>query len=444
MYSEHNIVSQIRDSENYYIVNLLSRNADILEPELARRYLNENLSPEELSAFREKGYITDKESETALYKKRYLDFIEARDESEVQLFFVPTYACNFACSYCYQETYAPKQQPWSREVSDAFFGYIEREFAGRRKYITIFGGEPLLPSKSIREGLEYFIRRSAELDIDIAVVTNGYNLLDYLDVLSMATIREIQVTLDGPRDVHNKRRPLKNGEGTFDAIVKGVDAALQHGFPVNLRVVLDRENVDALPELARFAESRGWTANENCKTQFGRNYELHVCQKERDKIFSRIGLYEKIYSLLLEHPEIGEFHRPAYSVSRFLFDNGELPEPLFDSCPGCKTEWAFDYTGKIYACTATVGKTGEELGTFYPEAALLEEAVEEWEDRDVVSISSCEGCPVRLACGGGCAAVAKNSSGELHSPDCRPVKELLALGVSLYFEKELIPGRTNI
>jgi uncharacterized protein len=39
---------------------------------------------------------------------------------------------------------------------------------------------------------------------------------------------------------------------------------------------------------------------------------------------------------------------------------------------------------------------------------------------------------VQLACGGGCAALAKNQTGRLHAPDCRPVKELLGLGMALY------------
>ncbi len=47
-------------------------------------------------------------------------------------------------------------------------------------------------------------------------------------------------------------------------------------------------------------------------------------------------------------PHIVEFYKPAYSVSKFLADTGGLPDPLFDSCPACKAEWAFDYTGHIY------------------------------------------------------------------------------------------------
>jgi uncharacterized protein len=108
---------------------------------------------------------------------------------------------------------------------------------------------------------------------------------------------------------------------------------------------------------------------------------------------------------------------------------------LFDSCPGCKTEWAFDYTGRIYSCTATVGKPEEELGTFWPHVTLNKKQVELWQQRDVLSISACASCNLRLLCGGGCASVAYNRDKQLHAPDCRPVKELMELGFALYGKK---------
>ena len=112
-------------------------------------------------------------------------------------------------------------------------------------------------------------------------------------------------------------------------------------------------------------------------------------------------MYKEIYNIVKEFPEVLEFHKPAFSISKFIFENGELPNPLFDSCTGAKTEWAFDYTGKIYSCTATVGNDGDELGTYFPEIKLNEQLIEEWEERDVLSIQECTNCPVRLACGGG-------------------------------------------
>ena len=52
-----------------------------------------------------KGYLVDEAEEDRLYRKRYADFLDARETDEVQIFFVPWYSCNFACSYCYQEGY---------------------------------------------------------------------------------------------------------------------------------------------------------------------------------------------------------------------------------------------------------------------------------------------------------------------------------------------------
>jgi uncharacterized protein len=296
----------------------------------------------------------------------------------------------------------------------------------------LFGGEPLLIDKQNTGFLEFFVESCRLMELDLAVVTNGYYLAAYVPHLSRTRIREIQVTLDGPESVHNNRRFLKDGKGTFRNIVQGIDAALEAGLPVNLRVVLDRNNLDSLPELAEFCIEKGWTASPLFKTQLGRNYELHYCQTQQSRLYSRIDMYKDLYELIMHNPRLLEFHKPAFSVSKFLFENGELPLPLFDACPGCKTEWAFDYTGKIYACTATVGKPGEELGTFYPTVELNREKTVLWQQRDTLSIKACALCNLRLACGGGCASVAFNRAGDLLAPDCRPVKELMELGISLY------------
>jgi len=433
-HSRHNIFSAVHNSDEYFLVNLLSGNADILTSEEARRYMDNEVTGD--PEYIEKGYVVNPREEERMFRSKYLDFLDARDNDEIQIFYVSSYACNFNCSYCYQEGYAHEGRSNDLAVTTAFFEYIRQNFSNRRKYVTLFGGEPLLSGENNRRFLEDFVMQCRANGLDLAVVTNGYYLESYIGLLSGVKIREIQVTLDGPESVHDKRRPLKGGQGTFSSIVRGIDAALSAGMPVNLRMVVDRENLHSLPELAKFASDKGWTQSPIFKTQLGRNYELHYCQPRQSSLYSRIELYQDLYSLIQEHPVILDFHKPAYSVSKFLFENGELPSPLFDSCPGCKTEWAFDSSGKIFSCTATVGKTGEELGTFYPHTVLNGELVEKWQQRDVLSIQACKDCNLRLACGGGCASVAYNRDRDLHAPDCRPVRELLELGISLYSRLE--------
>lgn len=436
--SKHNILTKIHGDERWLLANLLSGEADVLEPAVGERLSRGEIAPDvsegELAA---KGYLVDPDEEQRRYRAAYLAFLETRATDEVQLFYAPTYACNFGCAYCFQDEYAPPPGGDGDAALAAFFAYVDATFHDRKKYVTLFGGEPLLSSPSARRLVEAIVAGTAERGLDLAVVTNGYHLASYVPLLLKGRIREVQVTLDGTEKVHDARRYLKGGGETFQRVVEGVDAALAAGLAVNLRAVLDRDNVESFGELARFAIARGWTKRAGFKTQIGRNYELHHCQSERSRLYTRVSLYEDLRRLVEADPAILEFHKPAFSISKFLFERGQLPDPLFDACPACKTEWAFDYTGRIYPCTANVGKAGEAVGTFWPEVKLDGSLVEPWEERDVLGMSSCQGCAVQLACGGGCGAVSKNRDGTVDAPDCRPVRELLSLGCAVYGKEAL-------
>jgi len=431
--SKHNIIAPVNEGKEHIIVNVLSGNADIVSEEelwLLNHSVNDNYPPD----FIEKGYVADPVKENLDYRLKYIEFLEEREKEEMQLFFVPTYACNFTCSYCYQSGYPDKNLSFSREITDAFFDFVGKQFAHRKKYITLFGGEPLLNSKSYKESLSYFIEKAVAGKLDIAVVTNGYFLDQYLDIFEPAFTREIQFTLDGTRDMHNRRRKLKNNSPTYDKIVENIDACLHKQIPVNLRMVVDKENINDLPALADFAIEKGWADNPLFKTQIGRNYELHYCQDGKSKLFNRLSLYQELLGLIKKHPQIIRFHKPAFSVMKFLQENGELPKPLFDACPACKSEWAMDYTGSIYSCTATVGKPGEKLGTFYPNVELFDEKIKLWQQRDVMHIEKCHDCNLQLICGGGCGSIAFNQNQDILSPDCRPIDELIGLGADAYFK----------
>ncbi len=438
-WSRHNIIGQMAGSAAWFIVNPLAGSADLLSPQEAASIKRGEFADKESLVAR--GYLVEPEEEARRLRRAFIDFAKTRERDEVQIFFAPSYACNFACAYCYQSSYEENTGVASPEVIAAFFAYLDTAFADRRAYLTLFGGEPLLPGPRHREAITQLVQGARARSLDVAVVSNGYHLVDYLELLETASIRELQLTLDGPEVVHDARRPRKGGQPTFERIAAGIDLALARQHSVNLRVVVDRDNISALPALARLAEERGWLAAPGFKTQLGRNYELHCHQGSRAQLYSRLELYQDLHRLIEEHPEVLAFFRPAFHLARFLFDNGELPPPLFDACPACKTEWAFDGSGRIYSCTATVGKVGESLGTFYPQVQLDTDSVARWQARDVLAIDACKSCGVQLVCGGGCGAVAKNRTGSACESDCRPVAEMLELGMGLYFKGELREGQ---
>ena len=57
----------------------------------------------------------------------------------------------------------------------------------------------------------------------ISVITNGLLLTpEVVDRLLPYGLRGVKITLDGDRDTHNRMRPLRGGQGTFDRLIENI------------------------------------------------------------------------------------------------------------------------------------------------------------------------------------------------------------------------------
>lgn len=388
----------------------------------------------------EAGFAVESEDqENQMLAEAYATYVDEMERTPTQLIVVPTFACNLSCTYCYQEPFVSATHGLMDEKTiDALFAYIDR-FHGQeqpRPYLTLFGGEPLMDSPKQHDQVRRLLEEATMRGMEVAIVTNGFDLQTYLPLLTTSSVREVQVTLDGPPEIHDQRRVLHNGMGTFAQVAAGIDALVASKVPVNLRVVVDHDNLSALPALAKLAEKRGWLdAPESLfKTQIGRNYELFGCanRQGREHLFDRLELWTRYLALAETHPELRRFHQPRLHGMRHLAETGEWPPATFDSCPAAKKEWAFAPDGGLYGCTATVGHQAHRLGSFAPHIERDEAAIARWRNRTVLTIPACQTCSLATVCGGGCGAVAADRTGTVNAPDCRPVRELLGLGARYY------------
>ena len=92
--------------------------------------------------------------------------------------------------------------------------------------LTFFGGEPLLNLPvmyDLAERAWQRDRRRAACACAISIITNGLLLTpEVVDRLLPYGLNGIKITLDGDRDTHNRMRPLRGGQGTFDRIVENI------------------------------------------------------------------------------------------------------------------------------------------------------------------------------------------------------------------------------
>lgn len=439
-FSRYNIIVPYEDK--YAIINPLSGSFDVADADEIDRLKNpENLTDDFdlLDYGISRGYVYEsKEDEEIRIEEAYKEFTDIMETSQTQILLIPTYGCNFSCIYCYERGIPGRHDVITRETVDAFFYDVEERLKDEKvkPYITLFGGEPFINTEHQKEAISYIVDKAAEKGYEIAAVTNGYDLTDYLDIIKRANIKEIQVTLDGPPEVHNKRRRLIGGKDSFVRIIEGMHALVEADIPVNLRVVADMDNYDSLPELAEILDGEGFLdlPEEAFKTQIGRNYELFECSLNHNSLITQAEQWAYFEKLSEDYPILRKFHKPDFKGIRNAVLTGSMYSPTFDTCPAGKKEWVYDLYGDIYGCTASCGRKDYRLGKYYPEREIYEDKLKPWRERNVLNIKDCVDCPVSLVCGGGCGVLANERNGSVLSPDCHDIGSVFESGIKYYSE----------
>ncbi len=196
---------------------------------------------------------------------------------------IPTLNCNFACDYCYEDKSihslpADQGGVMSDEVCDNIIKLCEERINEKSAFtVTWYGGEPMLAKDIIARLSKMFkaICDSKESKYHAGMITNGYLLTrKNIDFLIKNSVTFLQVTIDGPPEVHDRRRPLKSGGGTYDRIMENLGFITEDlPLTVSIRINIDKRNADNIPELLEDFKRRGLHRKKNISTYFG-----HVTQ----------------------------------------------------------------------------------------------------------------------------------------------------------------------
>lgn len=437
--SKYNLITQI-DEDNFAIFNPLSGAFDIADAETTRLFREgKPRNPEEKDLWMARGYFHNTTFDEKLYvSQRYQEFIEETHNNQTQFLLVMSYGCNFDCAYCYQKGIDTSKNFITPKMIDSFVDFVidHRDKNGQDVVVTLFGGEPLLPGRQYREAITQVVKRVSDAGIGLSVVTNGYHLADYVDILSKADIKEIHISVDGDEETHNKRRFTKDGKESFARIMNGIEKSLSAGFPIQARLITDRMSIKSFPHLAEILDQKGWLdlPKTQFKTSLGRNYELINEYMKPEDLFTLDEMISEYTRMMQKYPLMQKLHLPSFFGITHMLTEGEMYLPSFDTCPGAKSEFVFDLEGKIYSCTASCGRKDLALGTYYPELTWNEPELKKWKNRSILTIPECKDCSVGVVCGGGCAVIAKDRNGEILSPNCKPVKEVMDIGIQFYRE----------
>lgn len=352
---------------------------------------------------------------------------------------MPTYDCNLRCAYCFQDhmrtnaKYNHLLRTIQPAMVDRILGAMPQIEARHgitpdqtpTRSILFFGGEPLLEANL--PTIQYIIDKALDMGpTEFLAISNATELSTYGDLISPQRISNIQVTLDGPPEEHDRRRIYADGSGSWEKIRKNVTWALNKGVSISVRLNIDRNNIDTMPAVAEAIHNEGWHEFPHFTAYTA---PIHP-STDKISIKTTMNTYEldqALAEMREENPLIEVLGRPDDSIrnqAHRLFLEGSnsdgMPPARESYCSAHVGMYIFDAFGDIYACWERTGNPNIRLGNISPDGTVSIKNDNEklWRSRTVASNPACRKCRYNMHCGGGCAVLAEGKTGNIHMNYC--------------------------
>lgn len=308
-----------------------------------------------LSEMIEAGFIIEaNRNETVELEAEY--GLLQQDSSVFSLCIAPTYTCNLACPYCYEEGRGSSGKIMDRAMQDQIVEFAKLAYDSQpynRIEVQWYGGEPMLAPNAVEDiskGLMDFCEEKG-LGYNSSMISNATRIdPEEAAMLKRSCVSEVIVTIDGPENEHNKRRPTRDGSNSYEAVLAGIGNLIRECIDVVAMMNTDKVNDPLFDEL-----------NEQFKVRFG----MGVTRMKLNDYYGTFGhghFCEPGFSLM-DHSEFAQlqcrrFCEEKHSLDEFAFLM--RPIPLF--CKGqAERYYCIDAMGDVYKCDGHMGRASHVL-----------------------------------------------------------------------------------
>lgn len=353
-------------------------------------------------AMKDGNYIIDDNTDELSILK-FRSYYGKFSDRTLSLTILPNLQCNFACPYCYEGLQVmsgkSKVVHMKNDVKEAIYKQVEFAAEAKTKLgVSWYGGEPTLSKDIIVEMSDKMISICKKHDVKYvaSMTSNGFLIDDeFINKMINAKIETVQITVDGPPAIHNSTRKLKNGSGTFDAIIKNIKKMKDNGITVYIRMNITKLNMHSFTDLLDIL------MNEN----------LNDCQV----IPSSVVPYQNVGSCVANNClSAKEFSKKDLEYRKILYERGfieskypHIPNYMQNYCYGDNVaSYSIDPSGNIYKCWIDVGNSLRSLGNI---KEITEKRLETIAEKALHYMfwspfkhQKCNDCEILPLCMGGC------------------------------------------
>lgn len=324
--------------------------------------------------------------------------------------------CNLSCRYCFagEGEYHGERSLMSYEVGRKALDFLVAN-SGNRKNLEVdfFGGEPLLNWKVVHDLVLYGreLEKTHDKKFRFTLTTNGVLLNDEIMDFCNKEMKNVVLSLDGRKEIHDRMRPFPNGSGSYDLIVdkfrKFAKEREDLGLQYYVRGTFTRDNLDFESDVEHFVRL-GFTQMSMEPVVAPDSADYSIREEDIPAIMEQ---YDKLAQFLLKKEKEG--HPLTYFHFMIDLTGGPCVYKRMSGC-GSGTEYlAVAPNGDLYPCHQFDGRKDFLLGNV-DVGITRPDIVDEFRACNVYTKEKCTQCWARYYCSGGCAANSYNFHGSIN------------------------------
>ena len=364
---------------------------------------------EEILALADDDYLFVKD----IYQDYIFDF-KKRETVVKALCLHIAHDCNLACQYCFAEEgeYHGRRALMSFEVGKKALDFLVAHSGNRINLeVDFFGGEPLMNWQVVKDLVAYgrSLEEPHHKKFRFTLTTNGVLLNDEILEFCNKEMANVVLSIDGRKEVHDRMRPFRGGQGSYDLIVPKFQKVAESRNQMNyyVRSTFTHHNLDFSKDVLHLADlGFKQISVEPVVAKPEDHYaiqeeDLPVLMEEYDKLAKEIIRYRK------EGKGFNFFH--------FMIDleGGPCVAKRLSGC-GSGTEYlAVTPWGDLYPCHQFVGNEEFLMGNV-EEGIVRTDIRDCFKECNVYAKDKCKKCFAKFYCSGGCAANSYNFHGSIN------------------------------
>lgn len=295
-------------------------------------------------------------------------------KSPISVVWEITNNCNYKCPHC------RAFQDYTKDNVNIENKIVDEIIKSEIFVVNLSGGEPLL-NKRIFD----IAKKLTNNNVYVVLSTNGFYYEKYREKIKNSGIKFVQISLDGPEEIHEKFRGISN---SFEKAINALKMAKDDGLRTQMNVTITSSNLDTLE----------WNYEKAKELGIDRVFYRRVVPYGKAKLNRYVLPDKQIY-----YDKLKKLYRLSSDKLKVVIDDPILGVLLNESeenhlsCGAGINSLGISSDGEVYPCIFLREKIGNIMDKSIMDMWNNSEILIKLRNRE---IQKCGNCKYKFSCGG--------------------------------------------